>query len=64
MKTNYLTLKIFSLIVLNDVVDTVAQLIMKKGLVATGINVVTFSNVIEFLTKNSTSVLVWLGVLI
>ena len=46
MKRNYLTLKIFSLIVLNDVVDTVAQLIMKKGLLATGIDVVTFSNVI------------------
>ena len=64
MKKNYLTLKIFSLIVLNDVVDTIAQLIMKKGLGTTGINVITFSNVIEFLTKNATSILVWLGVFI
>ena len=64
MKKNYLTLKIFSLIVLNDVVDTVAQLVMKKGLIATGINVITLGNVVEFLTRNASSVLVWLGVLI
>ena len=63
MKRNYLTLKIFSLIVLNDVVDTIAQLIMKKGLAATGINVVTFGNVIDFLSRNATSILVWLGAL-
>lgn len=32
MKENHLTFKIFSLIVLNDIVDTIAQLFMKKGL--------------------------------
>ena len=32
MKKSRLTLKIFSLIVLCDVVDTIAQLLMKKGL--------------------------------
>lgn len=38
MKKNYLTLKIFSLIILSDVVDSIAQLLMKKGLVDMGIN--------------------------
>lgn len=64
MKKNYLTLKIFSLIVVNDVVDTIAQLVMKKGLIDTGIHSVTFSNIAEFLSRNASSLLVWLGVLI
>ncbi len=64
MKKNHLTLKIFSLIVLNDIVDTIAQLIMKKGLVQTGISPVTLSNIAEFVTRNISSTLVWLGVLI
>ena len=64
MKDNRLTLKIFSLIVLNDVVDTIAQLIMKKGLIGTGIDSVTFGNIAEFAARNAASLLVWLGVLI
>ena len=64
MKKNYLTLNIFLLIVLNDVVDTIAQLIMKKGLANTGITDVTFSNVIGFVVKNASSYLVWLGIII
>ena len=64
MKKNNLTLKIFSLIVLNDLGDTLAQLIMKKGLVQTGINSVNFGNIAEFIARNASSVLVWLGILI
>jgi len=64
MKRNHLTLKIFSLIVLTDVMDSIAQLLMKKGLVSTGINSVTFGNIAEFAIRNASSFLVWAGVLI
>jgi len=64
MKKNNLTLKIFSLIVLNDLGDTLAQLIMKKGLVQTGIDSINFGNIAEFMTRNASSALVWLGILI
>jgi drug/metabolite transporter (DMT)-like permease len=64
MKTSGLTLKIFLLIVLNDIGDTAAQLLMKKGLVHTGIDSVNFGNVAEFAVKNAASPLVWLGIFI
>jgi len=64
MKSSGLTLKIFLLIVLNDVGDTIAQLLMKKGLVLTGIDNVNFGNIVEFTVKNSSSPLLWLGVLV
>ena len=63
MKKGHLTLKIFSLIVLSDVVDTIAQLIMKKGLVGGGIDPVTFGNAVGFVARNASSWLVWTGVL-
>jgi drug/metabolite transporter (DMT)-like permease len=64
MKKSGLTLKIFALIVLNDLGDTLAQIIMKKGLVATGISSVTFSNIAEFAARNASSAFVWLGTLV
>ena len=64
MKRNGLTWTVFFLIVLNDGVDTLAQLIMKKGLVATGISAVSFGNISEFIMRNASSPLVWLGILI
>jgi drug/metabolite transporter (DMT)-like permease len=63
MKQNHLTLKIFSLIILNDIVDTIAQLLMKKGLVVTGISSVTLSNLAEFAAKSASSFLLWLGII-
>jgi drug/metabolite transporter (DMT)-like permease len=63
MKQNHLTLKVFSLIILNDIVDTLAQLLMKKGLVATGISSVTFNNITEFVAKSVSSFLLWLGII-
>jgi drug/metabolite transporter (DMT)-like permease len=63
MKQKHLTLKVFSLIILNDTVDTIAQLFMKKGLVATGISSVTFSNLTEFIAKSASSFFLWLGVI-
>jgi drug/metabolite transporter (DMT)-like permease len=64
VKNNRLTFKIFALIVLNDVIDTIAQFFMKKGLNVTGIDSVTLGNVWEFILRNGSSGLVWLGILI
>ena len=64
MKNSGLTLKIFLLIILNDVGDTAAQLFMKKGLVHTDIESVGFGNIAEFASKGAASPLVWLGLFI
>ena len=64
MKKSHLTLKIFALIVLNDVIDTIAQLIMKKGLLQSGIDSVHGSNFVEFVARNASSPMVWAGVAI
>jgi len=48
MKIGHLPLKIFALIILNDLGDTVAQALMKKGLLLAG----------------ASSVVLWLGILI
>ena len=64
MKQSHLTLNIFSLIVLNDLVDTAAQLFMKKGLLHTGIDSVNLSNIVEFAARNASSAFLWLGILV
>ncbi|MCX5678658.1 MAG: EamA family transporter [Candidatus Omnitrophica bacterium] len=64
MKSSGLTLKIFLLIVLNDVGDTIAQLLMKKGLIKTGIDNINFGNIAEFAARNISSPLVWLGIFV
>ena len=64
MKKSHLTLKIFALLILNDLVDTLAQLLMKKGLIQTGISSVTFANILEFASRNSSSLLLWLGIIV
>ncbi len=64
MRDNGLTLKIFLLIVLNDIGDTLAQLLMKKGLSLTGISDIGLGNIAEFAVKGATSPLVWLGVVV
>ena len=64
MKNNGLTLKIFLLIVLNDIGDTIAQLFMKKGLNHTGIDNIGLGNMTEFMAKGASSPLIWLGLFI
>jgi len=64
MKSNNITLKILFLIVLNDIGDSVAQLLLKKGFVAGGVGPVGFANIGEFIARNSTSPFVWLGLLV
>ena len=61
MKRGPLTLKIFVLIVFTDILDTIAQLFMKKGLIHTGIYSIDFSNILDFIMRNAASPLVWLG---
>jgi drug/metabolite transporter (DMT)-like permease len=64
MKKNHLTLKIFSLIILNDAVDAIAQLVMKKGLITAGLDSVNFSDMAGFILKGCSSGLLWLGILL
>ena len=64
MRRSHLTLKILFLIILNDLVDTVAQLLMKKGLVQTGINSVNLGNIAEFAVRNASSAFLWLGIFV
>ncbi|MDD5174071.1 MAG: EamA family transporter [Candidatus Omnitrophica bacterium] len=64
MNKGHLTLKIFLLIVLNDFVDTIAQLLMKKGLIQTGIDSINLSNIIQFTVKSVHSPFLWLGIFI
>ncbi len=63
MKNNPLTWKLFFLIVSTDVLDSISQLFMKKGLVATGIGSVNLSNALDFIWHNASSPMVWLGLL-
>jgi drug/metabolite transporter (DMT)-like permease len=63
-KKSSLTLKVFALIILNDLIDTLAQFLMKKGLLHTGIDSVTFANILEFGARNSLSLLLWLGIIV
>jgi len=64
MKKSHLTLKIFFLIILNDLSDTVAQLIMKRGLIYTTIDSVNLAGIAEFVIRNASSILLWMGLLL
>ena len=61
MTKSHLTLKIFLLIVVNDMSDALAQVIMKKGLVFSAINSLSLGSVAEFIAKNAASPLLWAG---
>ena len=64
MSKSHLTLKIFLLIVLNDLIDTAAQVLMKKGLVQTGIDSVNLSNIARFAALSASSAYLWLGIFV
>jgi drug/metabolite transporter (DMT)-like permease len=59
-----LSLKIFALIVLNDLADSVSQLFMKKGLVKVEVGSIGFDNLLQFVSQNISSAMLWLGILI
>jgi drug/metabolite transporter (DMT)-like permease len=64
MRKRALTLNVLLLLVVNDSLDGIAQLLMKKGLAHTGINAVTFGNILEFTLKSASSCMVWLGIFV
>jgi hypothetical protein len=45
------TLKVFFLIVMTDVLESIAELFFKKGALATGIDNVTLSNFLDYTFK-------------
>ena len=57
-----LTFKIFSLMLVTDVGESAAQLLMKKGLAHTGMTVIHPATVFDFLVRNAVSPLLWLGI--
>jgi drug/metabolite transporter (DMT)-like permease len=50
-----LTPVVFALIIMTDVIESIAELFLKKGTMATGITDVTLSNLFEFLALMLTS---------
>lgn len=64
MKKHSLSLKLFFLIVATDFLESVADLIIKKGLNNLGVPMITLANVFEFVYKFCSSYLVWIGVFI
>ncbi len=64
MKNSHLTAKIFMLLVLNDIIDTVAQVFLKKGLSFPWGGSVSIGGIYEFIVKNGSSPFLWLGLLI
>lgn len=59
-----LSLKIFALILLNDLVDSVAQVFLKKGIAATGIDRLAFDTIGELIMRGFASPLLWAGILV
>jgi len=59
-----LTFRVFFLIILNDIVESVAQLLMKKGLLLGSVGQVTFGNIGEGVLKSVSSPVLWLGIAI
>ncbi|MEI7750752.1 MAG: EamA family transporter [Candidatus Omnitrophota bacterium] len=63
-KTGGITLKIFLAVFLNDVIDAVAQVLMKKGIVGEAIVSWNLHDMGSFLAQNATSPLVIVGILL
>ena len=57
-----LTLKFFFAVVLNDLIDGLAQLLMKKGLIETSVFSLNLQELFFFITRNAASPLVWIGI--
>ncbi|MFA6078491.1 MAG: EamA family transporter [Candidatus Omnitrophota bacterium] len=64
MKKSGLTLGIFLLIIMTDIGESVAEILMKKGLIATGISSISMDNIREFIVMNASSYFIWAGVFI
>ncbi len=64
MKKGALTLKIFFAVLLNDVWNSLAQILMKKGVVYTNVNFLDLQSALEFVTRNAPSLYLWVGILV
>ena len=64
MSHSSLTWKIFFAIILNDVVDSFAQVLMKKGLFFANADIRSIHALAEFLSHNASSPCLWLGIAI
>lgn len=64
MNKKRVTLAVLALVIMNDVGESIAQLIMKVGLNNVGIDSITLSNLAEFIFRGIASPLIWLGMAI
>lgn len=64
MSHGSLTWKVFFAIILNDVADSFAQVLMKKGLFVSGADIGSIHALAGFLSHNALSPLLWLGIAI
>lgn len=56
-------LKVIALILVKDTIESFGDLFFKKGALATGINDVVFSNIIEFAARITSNQWLWIGIL-
>ena len=63
-KTGGITLKIFLAVFLNDAVDALAQVLMKKGIVGEGMVSCSIQNLFSFIAQNAVSPLVITGIIL
>lgn len=61
--TGIFLFKVLVLIALKDTVESFGDLFLKKGTLATGINNVVFSNMLEFTSRMIASPWLWIGVI-
>lgn len=62
MNKNGLTLSLFLMIFSTDVMESVANLLMKMGLNQSGITYVGLSNIIDVMLRSASSYMIWLGI--
>lgn len=64
MRKYKLTLKIFILILVIDILESIGELVMKSGLNQAGIFYVTINNLPEVILRGASSYLIWAGVIL
>jgi len=63
-KTGGITLKIFLAVFLNDAIDALAQVLMKKGIVGEAVVSWNLQDLLSFMTQNAVSPLVVAGIIL
>jgi drug/metabolite transporter (DMT)-like permease len=62
MRKKRLTFLVFVMLIMTDIGESIAELLLKKGLLHTGILAVSLDNLLEFIARNASSCLIWCGV--